>query len=215
MKALTAAEMREVDRQTTARFGIPGLQLMESAGQQVCESILRWLEATCAPKSRQDLKISILCGKGNNGGDGLVVARHLKVTGIESRVYFFGDPTKLTGDAGENFQRWRSAGGTVNVVNSETEWEKASGAIAGSDVIVDALLGTGLRGAITGLTGKAITAVNELSKNATAARPTLIIAVDMPSGLPSDGEAVEGPVLRAHQTVTLTAPKIGQLVSSG
>jgi ADP-dependent NAD(P)H-hydrate dehydratase / NAD(P)H-hydrate epimerase len=213
MKALTAAEMREVDRQTTARFGIPGLQLMESAGQQVCEVMLRWIGAR-APESRRDLKISILCGKGNNGGDGLVVARHLKVTGIEPGVYFFGDPTKLTGDAGENFQRWRSAGGTVNVVNSETEWEKASGAIAGSDVIVDALLGTGLRGAVTGLTGKAITAVNELSKNATAARPTLIIAVDMPSGLPSDGEAAEGPVLRAHQTVTFTAPKIGQLISA-
>jgi ADP-dependent NAD(P)H-hydrate dehydratase / NAD(P)H-hydrate epimerase len=214
MKALTAAEMREVDRQTTARFGIPGLQLMESAGQQVCESILRWLGGGRAPESRQDLKISILCGKGNNGGDGLVVARHLKVTGIEPIVYFFGDPTKLTGDANENFQRWRNTSGTVNVVGSEREWEKISGAIASSDVIVDALLGTGLRGAVTGLTAKAISAVNEFSKNVTAARPSLIISVDMPSGLPSDGEAAEGPVLRAHQTVTFTAPKVGQLVSA-
>jgi ADP-dependent NAD(P)H-hydrate dehydratase / NAD(P)H-hydrate epimerase len=214
MKALTAAEMREVDRQTTARFGIPGSQLMESAGQQVCESILRWLGGVRAPESRQNLKISILCGKGNNGGDGLVVARHLKVKGIEPRVYFFGDPTKLTGDASENFQRWRNAGGTVNVVGSESEWDKASGAIASSDVIVDALLGTGLRGPVTGMTAKAISAVNEFSKNATAARPGLIISVDMPSGLPSDGEAAEGPVLRAHSTVTFTAPKIGQLVSA-
>jgi hydroxyethylthiazole kinase-like uncharacterized protein yjeF len=214
MKALTAAEMREVDRQTTARFGIPGLQLMESAGQQVCESILRWLEATRVPKSRQDLKISILCGKGNNGGDGLVVARHLKVTGIQPQVYFFGDPAKLTGDASENFQRWRSTGGAVNLLDSENEWQQVKGAIGSSDVIVDALLGTGLRGAVTGTTGKAISAVNEFSKNATAARPSLIIAVDMPSGLPSDGEAAEGPVLRAHQTVTFTAPKIGQLVSA-
>src|SRR6202790_3709207 len=214
MKALTAAEMREVDRQTTARFGIPGLQLMESAGQQVCESILRWLGGGRAPESRQDLKISILCGKGNNGGDGLVVARHLKVTGIEPKVYFFGDPAKLTGDANENFQRWRNTSGTVNVVGSESEWEKLSGAIASSDVIVDALLGTGLRGAVTGITGKAISALNEFSKNATAVRPRLIISVDMPSGLPSDGEAAEGPVLRAHQTVTFTAPKVGELVSA-
>jgi ADP-dependent NAD(P)H-hydrate dehydratase / NAD(P)H-hydrate epimerase len=212
MKALTAAEMREVDRQTTARFGIPGLQVMESAGQQVCAVILRWLGGARTAESRQGLKISILCGKGNNGGDGLVVARHLKVTGIEPRVYFFGDPTNLTGDAGENFQRWRSAGGTVNVVDSEREWEKVRGAIGSSDVTVDALLGTGLRGAVTGTTAKAITAVNEFSRNATAARPSLIISVDMPSGLPSDGEAAEGPVLRAHQTVTFTAPKIGQLI---
>jgi ADP-dependent NAD(P)H-hydrate dehydratase / NAD(P)H-hydrate epimerase len=214
MKVLTAAEMREVDRQTTARFGIPGLQLMELAGQQVCEVILRWVGGGRPAESRHDVRISVLCGKGNNGGDGLVVARRLKATGIEPAVYFFGDPMKLTGDAGENFQRWRSAGGTVNVVNTETEWEKFSGAIASSDVIVDALLGTGLRGAVTGLTGKAISAVNEFSKNATLARPSLIISVDMPSGLPSDGEAAEGPVLRAHQTVTFTAPKVGQLISA-
>jgi ADP-dependent NAD(P)H-hydrate dehydratase / NAD(P)H-hydrate epimerase len=214
MKALTAAEMREVDRQTTARFGIPGLQLMESAGQQVCDVILRWLGGRRSPELRQELKISILCGKGNNGGDGLVVARHLKVTGIEPKVYFFGDPAKLTGDASENFQRWRTAGGTVTPVDSEMKWEKVSAAIANSDVIVDALLGTGLRGAVTGPAGKAISVVNEFSKNATAARPSLIISVDMPSGLPSDGEAAEGPVLRAHQTVTFTAPKIGQLISA-
>jgi len=214
MKALTAAEMREVDRQTTARFGIPGLQLMESAGQQVCEVILRWLGGGRAPESRKKLKISILCGKGNNGGDGLVVARHLKVTGIEPSVYFFGDSTKLTGDASENFQRWHSTGGTVTVVDNDSEWEKVGGAITSFDVIVDALLGTGLRGAVTGMTAKAISAVNEFSKNATAARPSLIISVDIPSGLPSDGEPAEGPVLRAHKTVIFTAPKIGQLVSS-
>ena len=214
MKALTAAEMREVDRQTTARFGIPGLQLMESAGQQVHEVILRELSGWRASESREEFKISILCGKGNNGGDGFAVARHLKVTGVEPRVYFFGDPTKLRGDASENFQRWRSAGGTVTVVDNENGWEKVSAAIASSDVIVDALLGTGLRGAVTGLSAKAITAVNEFSKNATAARPSLVISVDMPSGLPSDGEAVEGPVLRAHRTVTFTAPKIGQLISA-
>ncbi|HEV7512419.1 MAG TPA: NAD(P)H-hydrate dehydratase [Candidatus Acidoferrum sp.] len=213
MKALTAAEMREVDRQTTARFGIPGLQLMESAGQQVCEVILRSLGSVRVAESRHGWKISILCGKGSNGGDGLVAARHLKAMGVEAKVYFFGDPAKLTGDASENFQRWRNTGGTVNVVGSESEWEKISGAIASSEVIVDALLGTGLHGAVTGITARAITALNELSKNATAVRPSLIISVDMPSGLPSDGEAAEGPVLRAHQTVTFTAPKIGQLLS--
>jgi NAD(P)H-hydrate epimerase len=214
MKALTAAEMREVDRQTTARFGIPGLQLMESAGQQVCEVILRWLGGGRVLELRRGLKISILCGKGNNGGDGLVVARHLQVAGIESRVYFFGDPAKTTGDARENFQRWRNAGGSVSVVESENQWKEVSGAIAKSDAIVDALLGTGLRGAVTGMTAKAIMKVNDYSQNATASRPSLILSVDMPSGLPSDGEAAEGPVLHAHRTVTFTAPKIGQLISA-
>jgi ADP-dependent NAD(P)H-hydrate dehydratase / NAD(P)H-hydrate epimerase len=213
MKALTAEEMREVDRLTTERFSISGSQLMESAGQQVCDTILRELDRAHGRELRRGLRISILCGKGNNGGDGLVVARHLNVAGIEPRVYFFGDAAKLTGDAGENFQRWRTSGGTVNVVTGERDWEKIRAAIADSDVIVDALLGTGLRGPVTGLLAKAISGVNEVSRNATLPRPGLIISVDMPSGLPSDGEPAEGPVLQAHKTVTFTAPKTGQLIS--
>jgi hydroxyethylthiazole kinase-like uncharacterized protein yjeF len=213
MKALTAAEMREVDRLTTARFGISGLQLMETAGQSVCDEILRELDARHGVESRGRARVAILCGKGNNGGDGLVAARHLKIAGVDAQVYFFGDAKKVAGDAGENFQRWRSAGGSVNVVASEKDWEEIRPAIAACDVIVDALLGTGLRGPATGLLAAAISGVNEISKNATVARPGFILAVDMPSGLPSDGEPAEGPVLRAHRTVTFTAPKIGQLVS--
>src|SRR3981189_3889721 len=102
MKALTAAEMREGGRQTTARFGIPGLQLMESAGQQVCEVILRWLGSVRVAESRHGWKISILCGKGNNGGDGLVAARHLKSLGAKVRVYLFAQPQELHGDAATN-----------------------------------------------------------------------------------------------------------------
>ncbi len=213
MKALTAEEMREVDKQTTARFGISGAQLMEAAGRAVSDEILRELEVAASSGVRKGVRISILCGKGNNGGDGLVAARHLKVAGIEAEVYLFGDPSKMAGDAGENFQRWRNSGGALQVVDSEPSWEKIFPAIAGSHVIVDALLGTGLRGAVTGLVARAITDVNEMSREATAVQPSLIIAVDMPSGLPSDGEAADGPVLSAHRTVTFTAPKIGQLVS--
>jgi NAD(P)H-hydrate epimerase len=213
MKALTAEEMREVDKQTTARLGISGAQLMEAAGRAVSDAILRELDGGSSEPSRKGGQVSILCGKGNNGGDGLVAARHLKVAGIEAQVYLFGDPAKISGDAGDNFQRWRNSGGAVQVVDSERSWEKIFLAIAGSHVIVDALLGTGLRGAVTGVVARAITDLNENSHNATAVRPRLIIAVDMPSGLPSDGEAAAGSVLSAHKTVTFTAPKIGQLVS--
>lgn len=213
MKALTAAEMREVDRQTTARFGISGSQLMEAAGQSVSDAILQFLDTHHSQAARSSVRVSILCGKGNNGGDGFVVARHLKGSGIEPQVYVFGDPAKFTGDAGENLQRWRGTGGSVQAVNDESTWSKYRAAINCSDVIVDGLLGTGLRGAVTGLLAKVISDVNEDSRNATLARPILIISVDMPSGLPSDGEAAEGLVLHAHRTVTFTAPKIGQLVS--
>ncbi|MDP9338782.1 MAG: NAD(P)H-hydrate dehydratase [Acidobacteriota bacterium] len=213
MKALTAAEMREVDRLTTARFGISGSRLMEAAGQSVSEAILQAIDRQHGHESRSAVRVSILCGKGNNGGDGFVVARHLKVSGIEAQLYVFSDPAKFTGDAGENLHRWGGAGGTVHVVKDETSWGKYRSPVAHSDVIVDALLGTGLRGPVTGLLAKVISDVNGDSHHATMARPSLIISVDMPSGLPSDGEAAEGPVLHAHKTVTFTAPKIGQLVS--
>jgi ADP-dependent NAD(P)H-hydrate dehydratase / NAD(P)H-hydrate epimerase len=213
MKALTAAEMREVDRQTTARFDISGSQLMEAAGQRVCNSILQSIDQQHGPESRGATRVSILCGKGNNGGDGFVVARHLKVSGIEPQVYVFSDPAKFTGDSAENLQRWRGTGGSVQVVSDESSWSEHRSAVTRSDVIVDGLLGTGLRGAVTGLLAKVISDVNEDTRNATMARPSLIISVDMPSGLPSDGEAAEGPVFQAHKTVTFTAPKIGQLVS--
>src|SRR5229473_821113 len=207
MKALTAAEMREVDRLTSERFGIPGLQLMEAAGKKVADAVLREF----SPGLPQ--RVTVLCGKGNNGGDGLVAARHLRAAGIGPRVCLFADPREMHGDAGANLARYLEAGNTILVIEEEAAWESAWPSVADSEVIVDALLGTGLRGAATGLIARAIEDVNRLSANATAARPALILAVDTPSGLPSDGQAAEGSVLRAHRTVTFTAPKISQLLS--
>ena len=210
MKALTAAEMREVDRLTTERFGVPSLQLMEAAGKRVAEV---FLEQYGHKNADPPGFVAVLCGKGNNGGDGFVVARYLKEEADRVRAYLFAKPEELRGDAAKNYERWLEQDGGITVLQSEADWEKAWGEISGADVIVDALLGTGVRGAATGLMGQAIEDVNRLSRNATAARPAWIVAVDTPSGLPSDGEAATGPVVHAHLTVTFTAPKIGQLVS--
>src|SRR6267378_2337125 len=207
MKALTAAEMREVDRLTTERYGIPSLQLMEAAGKNVAEAVLR----ECSPGLPQ--RVTLLCGKGNNGGDGLVAARHLRAAGIDLRVCLFANPREMHGDAGANLARFLEAGNTILAIEDEAAWESAWPAVADSEVIVDALLGTGLRGDATGLIAQAIEDINRLSAHATAVRPALILAVDTPSGLPSDGQSTEGPVLRAHRTVTFTAPKVGQLIS--
>lgn len=207
MKALTAAEMREVDRLTTERYGIPSLQLMEAAGKNVAEAVLREYSPGL-PR-----RVTILCGKGNNGGDGLVAARHLRAAGIDPHVCLFADPKEIRGDAGANLIRFLEAGNALQAIENEAAWQSAWPAIANSEVIVDALLGTGLRGAATGLVARATTDINSLSNNATASRPGLILAVDTPSGLPSDGQRSEGPVLRAHRTVTFTAPKISQLLS--
>lgn len=199
--------MREVDRLTTERFGVPGLQLMEAAGKHVAESVCERL--TGFSKGR----VVVLCGKGNNGGDGFVAARIAKERGCEVSVFLFGKRDEVRGDAGANFELWVKNSGEIREINDSESLGKAWPEIAKGFVIVDALLGTGLRRPATGVIAEAIKKLNELSKNATLARPAMILAVDVPSGLPSDGEPAEGPVLFAHRTVTFTAPKIGQLVS--
>ncbi|HWY44417.1 MAG TPA: NAD(P)H-hydrate dehydratase [Candidatus Sulfotelmatobacter sp.] len=212
MKALTAAEMREVDRLTTERYGISGLQLMENAGMQISSYIYDYLSQG---RHSSNLRVAFLCGKGNNGGDGFVAARHLKRKrpDLESTVYLFAAPDDLEGDAAANFRKWKKMGGAIRVLNTEKACAKEWPGVVLSQVIVDSLLGTGLRGSPKGLIGNVIQNLNEWSGNATKPVPALILAVDTPSGLPSDGEAASGPVLWAHNTITFTAPKIGQLLS--
>jgi hydroxyethylthiazole kinase-like uncharacterized protein yjeF len=209
MKVLTAAEMRDVDRLTTERLGIPSLQLMETAGRSVAEAFREISEgAGIRPR-----RICVLCGKGNNGGDGFVVARHLHGTDRQVRVYLFARPDQLRGDAAANLHRWQELGGEVRPVADENAWEAVWSEVAVADAIVDAMFGTGFRGTASGAIGHAIQDVNRMSHGATVPRPGMILAVDTPSGLPSDGAAAEGPVLKVHHTVTFTAPKVGQLVS--
>ncbi|MBV9888101.1 MAG: NAD(P)H-hydrate epimerase, partial [Acidobacteria bacterium] len=210
MKALRAAEMREVDRLTTERYGISGLQLMETAGTLASNAFAEWIrDAGLEPPH----DICVLCGKGNNGGDGFVVARHLRSEAANVFVVLFGREGELKGDAATNFQRWRELGGEVVFATDEVAWESVAARSLGADVIVDAMFGTGFRGVAGGAIGRAIRDLNAKSKDATAVAPALILAVDTPSGLPSDGEAGEEPIVKAHHTVTFTAMKVGQLIS--
>lgn len=208
MRALTAAEMREVDRLTTERHGIPGLQLMENAGRAAANAVWRIAGRGVGEKTR----VCVLAGKGNNGGDGFVVARHLKEYKLATRVVLFGRRGDVRGDAATNLTRWIDGGGELDCVDGEADWEKIWPEVSSVQVIVDAMLGTGLRGGATGVIAKAISDVNDRSRKTTGTWPMLILAVDTPSGLPSDGEAPEGPVLHVHLTATFTAPKVGQLV---
>lgn len=207
MKALTAAEMREVDRLTTERSGIPSLQLMENAGTQIFNFLRTYYGDIAA------IRAAVLCGKGNNGGDGFVVARLLQEKGLKPQVYIFAESKTVRGDAAANLERLKQSGARIQEITSLTQWDAARAEVAKSRVIVDALLGTGLKGRVEGLLASGIEDVNKISRDATSLRPEAVVAVDTPSGLPSDGESAEGPVIRAHATVTFTAPKIGQLVS--
>jgi hydroxyethylthiazole kinase-like uncharacterized protein yjeF len=209
MKVLTATEIREVDRLTTERYGIPSLQLMETAGSCVANAC----DKLVGTGTTHPAKVAVLCGKGNNGGDGLVAARHLQSLGAQVKVYLFSNAQDLHGAAATNLQRWTASGNSVTAITEEAAWQTVWPEISNAAVILDAIFGTGFRGAPTGVIAKAISDINRHSQNATAAWPALILAVDTPSGLPSDGHPAEGPVVCAHKTVTFTAPKPGQLIS--
>jgi len=199
MKILTAEEMREVDRLTTSREDIPSATLMENAGASVAQFI-----QTRFPTFKQR-KIVVLCGKGNNGGDGFVVARYLLDFGADPAVYLFAAPEEMKGDAAQNCKRWQESGGTLRSIRSLDEWQKVRATATSADIIVDALLGTGVRGPVQDLLAAVIRDVNT---RATKDRSALV-AADIPSGLPADGGAVQGPIINANYTVTFTAPKIG------
>jgi len=208
MKALTAAEMREVDRLTIERYGASGLQLMENAGGKAADAVWRVVAG------RNNVQVCVLCGRGNNGGDGFVIARVLKSENILSRVVLFGKREEIRGDAAVNLTKWTEAGGKIECVTSEADWRELWPELSHCNIFVDAMLGTGLKGAANGSIALAIEDLNKLSRHATMPLPAFILAVDTPSGLPSDGETNAGPVLSAHWTVTFTAPKIGQLIST-
>jgi len=203
MKILTAAEMREVDRLTTEQAGIPSATLMENAGAGVA--------GFCVERFPHLLshRIVVLCGKGNNGGDGLVAARHLR--GMEARpeVWLFAKPGDMRGDAAANLARWLKPGGEVVQIDEAGGWLRKKASLQGAQIVIDALLGTGLQGAIEGWLAEVIADVNALRPGAT------IVAVDIPSGLPSDSGQAPGPVIRADFTVTFTAPKRGEVIAPG
>jgi ADP-dependent NAD(P)H-hydrate dehydratase / NAD(P)H-hydrate epimerase len=191
MKVLTAAQMREVDRRTI-EMGIPGLVLMENAGHCVVELLAREF----APLAGQ--RIAILCGKGNNGGDGMVVARQLftRFHPLALHVILVAAPEDLKGDAAANYRMLTVCGCPV---------ERTIPAAARlATVVVDALLGTGISGPAT---GAMLEAIREISSGFPVAK---VVAVDIPSGMPSDTGEPLGEQARADYTVTFTAPKPGQ-----
>lgn len=204
MKILTAEEMKTVDRLTTERCGIPSLSLMENAGKSVAQLIQRQFS------NLQQRRVIVLCGKGNNGGDGFVAARYLAQMGAKPVVYLFAGLEEIHGDAAINCQRWQQASGQMYLARSSAEWQSAKAAIASVDLMVDALLGTGVRGAVDGLLREVIDAVNQASRNPASA----VVAVDIPSGLVADSGEVGSVAVVADYTVTFTAPKVGLLIGS-
>jgi hydroxyethylthiazole kinase-like uncharacterized protein yjeF len=200
MKVTSAAQMREMDRQTIEDYGLPSIVLMENAAHYVIETL-----AHCyGPLTGK--RIAIVCGKGNNGGDGLAIARQLSARyGAEVAVWLAADSTALRGDAAANCELAQKYGLFVQSVDQDLSPLMLS--LAQADLIVDALLGTGIKGAVTGMMAGVIEAIN------TARRP--VVAVDLPSGLNADTGAVDGPCVQAAVTVTFALPKYGLIEFPG
>src|SRR5262245_35018172 len=127
MKVLTASQMREADRLTTERYGVPSLQLMENAGAAIAEYL--WTHYA----DLQAREVVILCGKGNNGGDGLVVARRLRERGVAPHVLLFADPSSVGGDAAVNLKNWQQQMGQLRVVTGAGEWGSVRSLVTEAD----------------------------------------------------------------------------------
>ena len=201
MKILTADQMRGLDRLTTERAGVSYRQLMENAGRQVADFILEEMVAERQPADRP-VAISILCGKGNNGGDALVAARHLWQRGLKPRVWFLTRASELKGDAKANCEAFLQAGGTVEELAEPEDWLRERSTVLDCDIVVDGLLGTGLSGPVQGHLAQVIDDVN-------AGRDYRVVAVDIPSGLSADTGEPCGAAVKATATVTFGLPKTG------
>ncbi len=191
---LTASEMQRIDRVTTERYGVPSLTLMENAGTGVVEFLLERFSPL------RERRITILCGRGNNGGDGLVVARLLRSQGIHPRVLLFAHPESLKGDAAANYQQLALTGAPEVVPDAGT-WNYVKPSLAGTTLLVDALLGTGLSKPLQGFLLEVVRDVNSGFPGAPR------VAVDLPSGIFADTGELGGEWIHADASVTFTAPK--------
>ena len=194
MRVLNTQQMREADRQTIDEIGIPAIVLMENAGRQAVAAMEAAFEDLATSK------VGVLCGRGNNGGDGFVVARSLAQRGIESIVFLLGSVAEVRGTARTNLEILGRVGLTVVEITDAQQWELHFTEVSECDLIVDAMLGTGFHGQLTGLLETVVADVNGLG--------VPIVAIDLPTGVSADSHELEGEAIEASMTVTLAAPKI-------
>lgn len=191
---LSREQIREVDRRAVAGYGMSGLVLMENAGRGVADFLCRL--GTSGP-------VVVCCGKGNNGGDGFVVARHLDLRGVPVRVLLWAEPQELTGDAATNFGILQKSGVPIELFGKQHDAERLKRLLAGAAWVVDALLGTGATGSPRPPIDAVIEGIND------SGLP--IVAIDVPSGLDCDTGTAAETTIRARHTCTFVAQKPGFL----
>jgi len=194
MRVLNASQMREADRRTIHEVGVASIVLMENAGRQVVAAI------DSAFADLDERRVAILCGKGNNGGDGFVVARTLHHRGIDVSLFLIGQVGDVRGDARVNLDILGRLGITVVEIADQGQWDLHSSEIAQHELIVDAIFGTGLTAPLTGIYETIVADINDL--------PIPVVSIDLPSGASADLADLPGSVIDAALTVALGAPKI-------
>lgn len=194
-KLLTSEQMQEADKLTINELGIPGAVLMENAGAGLHRAL--WEKV---PGLREK-SVLVLAGAGNNGGDGFVLARKLLLDGVRVTVFLMGEEAKLKGDARLNQQVYAKLHGKTVEVTKESNLGAFDARLTHTDIVVDALFGTGLTREVTGLPATLIERIN--------ARNKPVMAVDIPSGISADDGAILGTAFKAEWTVTFAAEKIG------
>ena len=200
MKLVTASTMRELDRRAIQDLGIPSLVLMENAGRTTYQILRREF-----PELQGE--VAVVAGRGNNGGDGFVVARYLANAGIPVAVFLLGPQEQVSNDARVNLEILAHLGVEVTEVRTEADLNPMIHRLAKAGLIVDALLGTGLNSPVTGLMAAVIERLNHLRAP--------VLAVDIPTGLSADTGEVLGAALKARVTVTYGWPKLGQVLGPG
>ena len=200
MKLVTAAEMRELDRQAIEEVGIPSLVLMENAGRTTYQILRREFPDLAGP-------VAVVAGRGNNGGDGSVVARYLAQDGLPVAIFLVAARDQVKGDARVNLEVAARLGVEIVEIREEKDINLLAHRLARSSLIVDALLGTGLNSEVKGLFRLVIDEINHL-------RPP-VLAVDIPSGLSADTGQPLGGAVEAQVSVTYGWPKIGQILPPG
>jgi len=198
--AITRQQAREVDQQAIEKYGMTGLVLMENAGRGAVDLLYRLAESEPGGSLG---RVAICCGKGNNAGDGFVMARHLDLRRADVHVLLWADPVELTGDARANFRILQQTGVPIELFGNRHDSARLTAELAGVEWIVDALLGTGARGEPR----PPLDAIIDQLNAAVSKR----FAVDLPSGLDCDSGTAALHTIRAHETCTFVAMKRGFL----
>lgn len=201
MKYITSKKMREIDRRAQEEFGIPSIILMENAGREAYQAVLDML-----PKKKKG-RVVCICGKGNNGGDGFVCARHLIDWGVNTDIFLLGCPGGLKGDAKVNFEILKKSGKTIENLKDKKAFCSFKAKIKKAQLLIDAIFGIGLSGEVKEPHRTIISLMNQSKKP--------ILAIDVPSGLDATKGKVLGICVKAAKTVTFALPKTGFIKNDG